>query len=382
MKIRHLLVPVCAAFALSACDAPKPAEEGSPAKPEATPQASPEAAAEASPADEATPPVVVMEEEQATTPVDLPEVVAEINGKPITREEFQKTLNEVFGAMGLQPSMLPAEQQTLLYRQFIEDLITDRLIDQAAEKTEVTDAEVDAELAKIAQQYGSQERLVEELSATGQTIDDFKTRMKRLLRQRKWMDSQTPEAAAVTDAEVEKFYQENISEFAQPEVVRASHILIRVDENADEATVAAKQKQAAELAAKAKAGEDFAALATEFSEDPTAKQNAGDLNFFPKDRMVPEFAEAAFSAEVGSISEPVRTQFGWHVIKVTDKKDAQTLPLEQVKADIAEYLKDSQQQKAVEAVIADLRSNADVKINLPDAPAPATPAGSGEDAGN
>jgi peptidyl-prolyl cis-trans isomerase C len=379
MKIRHLLFPACAAFVLTACDAPKPNEEGSPApSPTASPEATPASTSEAT---EATEPVVVMEEETAAA-VDLPDPVAEINGEPISRADFEKTLSEVFGAMGLQPSMLPAEQQSLLYRQFIEDLIVDRLIDAAAANTEVTDAEVDEELSKIAQQYGSQERLAEELSSTGQTIDDFKTRMKRLLRQRKWMDAQTPEAAAVTDTEVEKFYNENINEFAQPEVVRASHILIRVEEDADEATVAEKQKQAADLAAKAKAGEDFAALATEFSEDPTAKQNAGDLNFFPKDRMVPEFAEAAFAAEVNSISEPVRTQFGWHVIKVTDKKAAQTLPLAEVKEDIAEYLKDGQKQKAVEGVIANLRSQAQVKIHLPEAAAPAAPSGSETNGGN
>lgn len=376
MKIRHFLTPICAAAFLTACDAPKPESEES-APPASTPEATP---AESTPAPDA-PPVVLMEEESATV-VDLPDPVAEINGTPISKKEFESTLAEVFGAMGLQPSMLPAEQQGLLYRQFIEDLIVDKLIDAAATDTAVTDAEVDEELAKISQQYGSQERFAEELAATGQNIDDFKTRIKRLLRQRKWMESQTPESAAVSDADVEKFYQENISEFAQPEVVRASHILIRVDENADEATVAEKQKTAADLAAKAKGGEDFAALATEFSEDPTAKQNAGDLNFFPKDRMVPEFADAAFAAEVDSISEPVRTQFGWHVIKVTDKKEAQTLPLEQVKDDIAEYLKDGQQQKAVEAVISDLRSKADVKIHLPESAAPAAPSGSGEDAGN
>lgn len=397
MKLRSLSKPLLVlstltiATVFTACDAPAPDSEGSAAEAPAVSEPAvvveeeavvtePVAAGDAAP-------VVVMEEETVAA-VDLPDPVAEINGTPISKAEFEKTLGEVFGAMGLQPAMLPAEQQALLYRQFIEDLIVDKLIDQSASGTEVTDAEVDEELAKIAQQYGSQEKFSEELAATGQSIDEFKTRMQRLLRQRKWMESQTPAAAEVTDAEVEKFYQENLTEFAQPEVVRASHILIRVEEGADEAAVAAKQKEAADLAAKAKGGEDFAALATEFSEDPTAKQNAGDLNFFPRDRMVPEFAEAAFAADVDSISEPVRTQFGWHVIKVTEKKEAQTLPLDQVKSDIAEYLKDGQQQKAVEGVISGLRSKADVKIHLPEAPAaPAAPAsvaplGGGDDAGN
>ena len=87
-----------------------------------------------------------------------------------------------------------------------------------------------------------------------------------------------------------------------------------------------KLKAAQGAEARAKKGEDFTALAKELSEEPGAKESGGDLGFFPKDRMVPEFAEVAFSEKVGEISDPVRTQFGWHVIKVTEKKPAGTLP--------------------------------------------------------
>jgi peptidyl-prolyl cis-trans isomerase C len=250
-------------------------------------------------------------------------------------------------------------------------MITDKLIDQASESMAVTPEEVDTEINTIAQQYGSQERFAEELSTSGQTMDQFKERLTKLIRQRKWMESQVGDVASVPETEVRAFYDENTAEFEQPDVVRASHILIRLDEGADEATIAAKQAQAAELAAKAKEdGADFAALAVEFSEDPTVQQNKGDLNFFPKDRMVPEFAEAAFASEVGTITEPVRTQFGWHVIKVTDKREAQTLPFDEVKADIGEYLKESKQQQAVEGVIAGLREKAQVEVFIPQPAAP------------
>lgn len=371
MKLRYLLTPLLSFTLLTACDkAATPDQDAAPAE-EATPAPSPTAAVE-----EEEVSVTLTEEAPAeatpapVTEADLPDPVATINGQPLSKEEFEATLNEIFSSMGMQVGMLPPDQRGMLFRQFVEDMVTDKLIDQASAETPVTPEDVDAELATISQQYGSQERFAEELAASGQTIDQFKERLTKLLRQRKWMESQVTAVGEVTEAQARTFYDENIQEFEQPDVVRASHILIRVEEGADEATVEAKRKQAADLAEKAKGGADFGKLAEEFSEDPTAKQNAGDLNFFPKERMVPEFAEAAFGQEVNTISEPVRTQFGWHVIKVTDKKASQTLPFDEVKADITEYLKESEQQQAVEGVIAKLRESAKIEIFIPEAAAP------------
>lgn len=366
MKLRHLLTPALAATLFLGCE--KPATDESkettgtpPAQEPATP------ASEAAPAEETV--SVTLEEEAPAAKIELPDPVATVNGKPISKEEFEKTLNDIFTSMGMQPSMLPADQQSVLHRQFVEDMVIDKLIDQASNEIEVTPQMVDEEIATISQQYGSQERFLEELQASGQSIDDFKERLTKLIRQRKWMETKTGGDVTISDADVETFYKENQQEFEQPDLVRASHILIRVEEGSDEATVEAKKKEAAALAERASKGEDFAALATEFSQDPTAKQNQGDLNFFTKDRMVPEFAEVAFAQDVDSISEPVRTQFGWHVIKVTDKKAAGTVPLEEVKTDIAQFLTEDKQRQAVDAVIQSLRDSADVQIFIAD-PAP------------
>ncbi len=374
MKLKYIVAPLLVTVGMFAgCKKPaQPEETQKPAAENKQPAAQP---APQSAADAAKP---VVKEEVVSVSIQpepakeapLPDPVAIVNGQPLSRAEFEKTLNEIFSSMGMQPSMLPPDQRGALYRQFAEDMIVDKLIDQASASTQVSPAEVDEELAKITQQFGSQDRFAEELKASGQNMDDFKQRLTKLIRQRKWMESQV-KADAVSDAQVTAFYNENKQEFEQPETVRASHILIRVEENADPATVEAKQKQASDLAARAKGGEDFGKLATEFSEDPTAKQNAGDLNYFPKDRMVPQFAEQAFGQAAGTISDPVRTQFGWHVIKVTDKKPAQVMPLAEVKGEIAEYLKETKQQEGVEAVIQGLRAKAKVEILIPE-PQPPT----------
>ncbi|EDY17456.1 PpiC-type peptidyl-prolyl cis-trans isomerase [Chthoniobacter flavus Ellin428] len=120
-----------------------------------------------------------------------------------------------------------------------------------------------------------------------------------------------------------------------------------------------------------KKGEDFGKLAQEISEDPSAKENKGDLDFFRKEAMVPEFSNAAFGMKKGEISDPVRSDFGFHVIKVTDRKDAETVTLEKAKPQLLAFLKNQKKQAAVEEVIKGVREKAEVKINLPEPPAAA-----------
>jgi hypothetical protein len=144
----------------------------------------------------------------------------------------------------------------------------------------------------------------------------------------------------VSEADARQWYDENKKEFEHPELVRASHILIRVPKGADEKTVAEKKTLAqAALVRVTQNGEDFATVAKEVSEEPDAKQSGGDLKFFPKDRMVPEFANAAFAMKKGDVSNaPVLTTFGWHVIKVTDRKQAGIMPFDEVKDQVTSYL--------------------------------------------
>ena len=139
---------------------------------------------------------------------------------------------------------------------------------------------------------------------------------------------------AVPPTDIQRYYNDNIQQFSTPERVRASHILLNTG-GKDEAAV---RKQAEELLAKIKGGADFAALAKQFSEDPGSKDKGGDLDFFPRGQMVPEFEQAAFSLQQGQISELVKTQYGFHIIKVVDKQAGSTQPLEAVRAQIQQTL--------------------------------------------
>ena len=147
----------------------------------------------------------------------------------------------------------------------------------------------------------------------------------------------------VTPADVQGYYDSNIAQYQTPEQVRASHILLNIA-GKDEAEV---RKQAESVLAQVKSGGDFAELARKFSEDEGSKVNGGDLDYFSRGRMVPEFEAAAFALEPGQVSDLVRSQFGFHIIKVVDKKAAVTRSLDEVRPQIEEQLK---RQRADEQV--------------------------------
>src|SRR4029079_17395724 len=157
----------------------------------------------------------------------------------------------------------------------------------------------------------------------------------------------------VSPADIQRNYEDNQQQYSTPEQVRASHILLKT-EGKDDAEV---KKKAEDLLAKVKAGGDFAKLATEFSEDDTSKVKGGDLDFFPKGQMVPEFDKVAFSLKPGEISDLVKSQYGYHIIKVTDKKPATTKTLDEVRAQIEDQIKWDRAQTEAQRIADDVAKN-------------------------
>lgn len=312
---------------------------------------------------------------------ELPDPVAVVEGEKISRADLQETFNNALASSGISPDDLTPEQKMDGYREILDELIVDKLISRKASSVEIKDADLDAEVTRVKSQFPNEDVFKAEMAKAGETESSFRDTVKRMLQQQKWMESQIGDKAAVAEGDVKKFYDENKKEFEHPELVRASHILILVPEDADDKVVAEKKKAAqAALERVTTKKEDFTAVAKEVSEEPGAAQSGGDLNFFPKDRMVPEFANAAFGMKKGEISkEPVRTKFGWHVIEVTDRKEAGTMPFDEVKAQISSYLQGSKRRDAVRGVVDSIRADAKVENKLPAAPAaaPAAPAPKG-----
>jgi len=169
------------------------------------------------------------------------------------------------------------------------------------------------------------------------------------------------EELKVSDQEIEEYYKKNLeSEFSEGEQVQASHILIDIRQLKTDEEKAAAKKKAEELCVEAKKPDaDFAKLARENSACPSAAKG-GDLGFFTKDKMVAPFSEAAFAMEKGGISDVVETQFGYHIIKVTDKKPAQVISLADAKERISTTMLNEKKQKATEKYYDELKKKANI----------------------
>ncbi len=181
--------------------------------------------------------------------------------------------------------------------------------------------------------------------------DDFKIPEKRKIRYALVDMQAIRDRITISPEDVRRYYEDNQQQYSTPEQVRASHILLKTDGKND----AEVKKRAEEILAKAKApGADFAKLADQYTEEDAGKSHGGDLDYFSKGQMVPEFDAVAFALKPGQISDLVKTQYGYHIIKVTDRKPATTKSIDEVKAQIEDQLKWERAQAEAQRVADDI----------------------------
>jgi peptidyl-prolyl cis-trans isomerase C len=319
----------------------------------------PAATSTASTATPGTPAAAAAPQPPKPMPAQLPDVLAKVNGEDVKKSDFDMLVRD----MELGQGPIPAERRDEILRATLDRLITYTLLSQEAKSRKVvaTDSEVEERLKQMQQQFPNEEAFKKALAERNMTLDRLRSDTRNDLVISKMMDAEVATTPGASDAEAKEFYDKNPDKFKQPEQVRASHILIRVDENAD---AAAKQKALAKIQAllkRAKAGEDFAALAKANSQDGSAAQG-GDLNYFGRGQMVPAFDEAAFKLKPGEISDVVTTQFGYHIIKVTDHKDATTVPLEQVSDRVKQFLSGQKKQEKADQFITTLKEKSKIEV--------------------
>ena len=309
----------------------------------------------------------------------LPEVVATIGDKKITRQDFLKQLGNVpveYIAQ-LQPELIKAQS-----KQMINALVEAEIMLMLAEKAGIKStresvlAEFDKRLKALPKE---QLDLIEkQLKLQHKTLNDIKQELVkdpnavRFSAIQKYIEEKIRPTIKVSDADIEKFYRENQNQFKTPETVNAAHILISTmpDPNAakkPDAAAQAKKDQEAKakaekILAQLKQGADFGALAEKESACDSKKQK-GNLGEFQRGQMVPEFEKAAFAlTKPGELSPVIKTQFGYHIIKLNSKKPASVAPLAQVKESIRANLINHGIRQAVETQIAQAKKNMKIEI--------------------
>ncbi len=324
------------------------------------------------------------EKSQATSPsamtaaVAPDAVVARVEGTVITGQVFNQNLDALMRQYGAQ---VPPEQlqqlQPMFRQQVVQALINQELLRQEAERegVEPNEEDIDSQIEEFAAQVGGQAALESQMGMQGVTMDALRENVRRQLKIRQLIDAQLPEELEATEEEITEFYSANPDQFDQPEMVEASHILIQVEPGEDEEAKAAKLEEIEALKVRIEGGEDFSEVARESSQDQGTRERGGSLGYFGKGQMIPEFEEVAFALGTGEMSDVVETQFGYHLIKVTGKRDAGTVALEEVSEDIGQFLSDQKRQQIIADYLQKLREGIDIEYGPGFQPVPPPPSG-------
>jgi peptidyl-prolyl cis-trans isomerase C len=293
-------------------------------------------------------------------PAQLPDVVARVNGEDVKKADFDRMIKTMEGRAG---QAVPPDRRDEIYRSALDQLVVYTLLKQEAKtrNIKIDDKEIDAKMQELKGQFPTQEAFDKALKDRNMTADSLKSDARTDLSVNKVMEAAVANIPGPTDAEAKDFYDKNPDKFKQDEQVRASHILVRVEPNADAKTKARAKAEIESVLKELKAGGDFAKLAQQHSQDGSAAQG-GDLGYFPHGQMVPEFDKVAFSLPVGQLSGVVTTQFGYHVLKVTDRKPARTVPYEEAQAQIKQFLEQQKKQQAADTFIEGLKKKAKIDI--------------------
>jgi foldase protein PrsA len=260
------------------------------------------------------------------------EAVAKFNGESISKDELYDKMVEQYGSAT------------------VDQIISDKIVAAEAKKQKITVSAsvVNKEIDKLKAQYGGDDAFNQALESNNTTLTTVKNDLKNYLILKKLMEPDIK----ITDEEMKTYFNENKDSFATVDQVKASHILV------------ADEKTAKEIKQKLDNGEDFAALAKKYSTDEGTKANGGELGYFAKGTMVTEFDNVAFSLPVNTISDPVKTEYGYHIIKVEAKKAAQAANYEDSKAQIKETLFDQKVDSQYQTWLDSKKKSYDIENTL------------------
>jgi len=291
--------------------------------------------------------------------------IAEVNGTVISKSDFDQEMNNVRERMARSGQTVSEEQLASFQDNVLDSLINRELLIQESKKTGITVDEqvVTEKIDSIKSRFSKDSDFKNALEQMHLSEETLKAQIRKDLVINKLVESNVASKISVSEEEIKAFYDGHPRAFVEPEQVKASHILIKVDAKADEAAKADAKKKIEELQKRIEKGEDFSALATESSQCPSSAKG-GDLGFFKRGQMVKPFEDAAFALKSGELSDIVETRFGYHIIKVVDRKPETVVPLDDIKEKLSQHLKNEKVQKEFLIYLQDLKDKANIKKYL------------------
>lgn len=270
-----------------------------------------------------------------------------------------------------------AHRRDAMLRQALQVLIDEQLLQGQLKESnvEISDQQLDEAIADVKTRNGirDDETFVKALAHENLTMEAYRRQLRRQLEKQKLLNTKVRGQVKVGDDDLKAEYERTYVQVTGEQEVHARHILLQLKRDASAAEDSALRQRAQEITQRLRAGADFAKLARELSDGPSASQG-GDLGYFRRGVMVAEFEKVAFSLPIGAVSDPVRTQFGWHVIQVIDRRKAPPPPFDTVKEELRQKLQRDQADRLTQDYLASLRKDAaiDIKIDSlkPQGPAP------------
>jgi peptidyl-prolyl cis-trans isomerase C len=290
------------------------------------------------------------------------DTVAVVNGVAIKQKDLDRSVDQTRRRFVQMGRKLEGKELKNVKDKVLDTLIDRELLYQESEKEGINihKAEVDKEIKGLQKKFSDKKAFANALKAVNLSEAELEDQIKHQLAIKELIDKKIASKVKITNKEAKAFYDKHPEYFKQPEEVRASHILVKVPSDADKKKVADAKKKMEAVQTRLKKGEDFSKVAKEVSEGPSSKKG-GDLGFFKRGQMVKPFEDAAFALKPGQTSDIIRTRYGFHIIKVTDKKPASVTPFKDVEDKIKTYLKQKKVQEDVQVLVANLKKKAKIE---------------------
>lgn len=295
------------------------------------------------------------------------DIVARIGKTEIKWQDLDSVVNDVVKQSTMQGRPVPVDQMAAVRYNVLDRMVTQELLLQDARKNPPADldAKVKEQLDRIRQREGNEETFKQHLTEAGLTLEKLTEQIRDGITVQENVQRIVNANVKVEPADCQKFFDDNRGQFRVPEMVRASHILILCSPDATAEIKTQKLAQARAAQALVKGGDKFEDVARKFSEDTTTAKLGGDLGYFAAGQMVREFDTAVFALKQDEVSDVVATQFGYHLIKLHDRKPPGERTFAEVKDDIERYLRNQRGQEVGANYMKTLREQIKVEVLLP-----------------
>lgn len=299
-----------------------------------------------------------------TAALEDSEVAIRVNDETMSRSEFNQQLNQRMqsfrrrmgdtgtGELSGPLKRMRGQMKRQLANQMVQRLLIQSHMNEAG--VTVSDSEVQARWEEMTQRFPSQRSLKQALRQQNTSETEVQSRIRKQLRMQKFLDQEVG-MISVSETEARQHFRQNRGEYDRPEQVRTRHILVKDDTGAQE-KIGQAQREIEE-------GMEFEEAARKYSEGPSATKG-GDLGYISRDQVVGKFADAAFALKPGNVSDPVKTRFGYHLIKVEEHRDTKTAKYRDVSDTIIETVREQKKRQKWQQLLQRLREQSTVEINV------------------